>query len=32
MIEDHYAGKARHGDRIWNLMMFQVWWERYVIA
>ena len=29
-IEDHYAGRANHGNRLWNLMMFQMWWQRYV--
>ncbi len=29
LIEDHYAGRARSGDRIWNLVMFQLWWDTY---
>jgi asparagine synthase (glutamine-hydrolysing) len=28
LLDQHYAGKANHGPRIWNLMMFQVWWEK----
>ena len=30
MIDAHFNGQARHGDRIWNLLMLQLWWERYV--
>jgi asparagine synthase (glutamine-hydrolysing) len=29
MIVEHYQGKRRNGDRLWNLMMFQMWWEAY---
>jgi asparagine synthase (glutamine-hydrolysing) len=29
MLEAHYAGAANYGNRIWNLMMFQLWWDRY---
>lgn len=32
LLDEHYAGKANHGPRIWNLMMFQRWWEAYFIA
>lgn len=28
LLEEHYGGAARHGARIWNLLMFQMWWER----
>jgi asparagine synthase (glutamine-hydrolysing) len=28
LLDQHYAGKANHGPRIWNLMMFQIWWEK----
>ncbi len=28
MLDQHYAGQANHGPRIWNLMMLQVWWEK----
>lgn len=30
VLDEHYARKANHGARIWNLIMFQSWWERYV--
>ncbi len=29
LLEDHYTGRANNGPRIWNLVMFQKWWERY---
>ena len=29
LLSDHYARTADHGNRIWNLLMFQVWWEQY---
>lgn len=29
-VDDHYAGRANHGNRLWNLIMFQMWWNRYV--
>lgn len=29
VLEAHYAGAADHGNRLWNLVMFQLWWERY---
>jgi asparagine synthase (glutamine-hydrolysing) len=29
LVDDHYLGRAQNGPRIWNLMMFQAWWERY---
>jgi asparagine synthase (glutamine-hydrolysing) len=25
----HYARTANHGPLIWNLMMFQLWWEKF---
>ncbi len=30
ILDEHYARKKNHGARIWNLMMFQSWCERYV--
>jgi len=30
LLEAHYCGAADHGNRIWNLLMLQLWWERYV--
>ncbi len=29
MLDAHYAGTANHGNRIWNLMMLQTWWNKY---
>ena len=28
-LDEHYARTANHGTRLWNLIMFQLWWERY---
>ena len=30
LLESHYAGDANRGNQIWNLLMLQLWWERYV--
>jgi asparagine synthase (glutamine-hydrolysing) len=30
MIDAHFRGEARYGDRIWNLLMLQLWWEAYI--
>ena len=30
LMEEHVEGRANHGPRLWNLLMFQKWWERYV--
>lgn len=30
MLETHYSGKVHRGNQIWNLLMLQLWWERYV--
>ena len=32
MVEAHVSGRANHGNRLWNLMMFQLWWDRYIAA
>jgi asparagine synthase (glutamine-hydrolysing) len=29
MLANHYAGKAQWGNQIWNLLMLQLWLERY---
>ena len=29
MLAAHYAGKAQRGNQIWNLLMLQLWLERY---
>ncbi len=28
LLAAHFSGKVNHGPRIWNLLMFQVWWEK----
>jgi asparagine synthase (glutamine-hydrolysing) len=28
ILEEHYSEKKDHGYKIWNLMMFQVWWNQ----
>jgi len=28
LLDEHYAGTSNHGPRIWNLLMFQIWWEK----
>ena len=28
LLDEHYAGTTNHGPRIWNLLMFQIWWEK----
>lgn len=30
LLDAHYAGRRNRGDQIWNLMMLQLWWDRYV--
>ena len=32
LLGKHYSGKANFGNRIWNIMMFQLWWDRYIEA
>jgi len=32
VLDAHYARVANHGPRIWNLMMFQLWWEKFFAA
>jgi len=29
ILEDYHAGKKSNAAKVWNLIMFQVWWERY---
>ena len=29
LVSDHFASKADHGYKLWNLMMFQLWWNRH---
>jgi asparagine synthase (glutamine-hydrolysing) len=31
LICEHYAKSTNHGPRIWNLIMFQRWWECYFV-
>jgi asparagine synthase (glutamine-hydrolysing) len=30
MLTAHYSGAAIWGNQIWNLLMLQLWWEKYV--
>jgi asparagine synthase (glutamine-hydrolysing) len=30
ILQTHYSGAANRGNQIWNLLMLQLWWERYV--
>lgn len=32
LLAEHYGRKTNHGPRIWNLLMFQRWWEMHFIA
>jgi asparagine synthase (glutamine-hydrolysing) len=29
ILDDYYSGNKSVAAKVWNLMMFQVWWERY---
>lgn len=29
LLQDHYERGRPHGARIWNLLMFQLWWEQF---
>jgi len=29
ILKDFYAGKKTNAAKVWNLIMFQVWWEKY---
>ena len=29
ILDDYYSGNKSVAGRVWNLIMFQVWWERY---
>lgn len=29
ILTDYYAGKKTNAAKVWNLMMFQLWWEKY---
>ena len=29
MLEEHFSGRQHHGNQIWNLLMLQLWWNRY---
>jgi asparagine synthase (glutamine-hydrolysing) len=29
ILDDYYVGKKNNAPRVWNLMMFQIWWEQY---
>ncbi len=29
LLHDHYSGNIKNAGKIWNLMMFQLWWEKF---
>jgi len=29
IVQSYYGGHRSNAVKIWNLMMFQIWWERY---
>jgi asparagine synthase (glutamine-hydrolysing) len=29
LLAEHYGRRKDHGNRIWNLLMFQIWWDAY---
>jgi asparagine synthase (glutamine-hydrolysing) len=29
LLDEHRSGKRNNGDRLWNILMFQLWWNRY---
>jgi asparagine synthase (glutamine-hydrolysing) len=30
ILDAHFSGRRHHGNQIWNLLMLQLWWDRYV--
>lgn len=29
ILQGYYSGEVKNAARVWNLMMFQIWWEKY---
>ncbi len=29
MLDNHFSGRRPHANQIWNLLMLQLWWDRY---
>jgi asparagine synthase (glutamine-hydrolysing) len=29
IVDDYYSGDKKNAAKVWNLMMFQLWWEKY---
>jgi asparagine synthase (glutamine-hydrolysing) len=29
ILHDYYTGNRKNAGKVWNLMMFQIWWEKY---
>ena len=29
IISKYYSGEKQYAGQLWNLLMFQIWWERY---
>jgi asparagine synthase (glutamine-hydrolysing) len=30
LLDEHYSGTANHGNRVWNLLNLQLWWDAYI--
>lgn len=30
LLKEHYNGNSNHGNRIWNILNFQLWWDRHI--
>ncbi len=30
LLDAHFSGRHHYGNQIWNLLMLQLWWDRYV--
>jgi asparagine synthase (glutamine-hydrolysing) len=29
LLDEHYSGQAQRGNQLWNLLVFQLWWDRF---
>jgi asparagine synthase (glutamine-hydrolysing) len=30
LLDEHYSGTTNHGNRVWNLLNLQLWWDAYI--
>lgn len=30
LLSEHYGGTYNHGNRIWSMVMLQIWWRKYI--